>query len=286
MTEDLRFALALGYFEGPSGAVFNTASALDDSKDFNMVVVALDADYKADMFSVYLTAALDNGEDKGLDTNGDGSTKKVDYEGYFVTMGGTYNATDMIAVGGDFFYTSGDDDPTDGNDDSFKTFGGISRPSYNMDETLFPGWFDDETGQATTIGTAGPNTGKPAVPITNNIATASSGTQAGFFPANMLALGAHVDLKPADQTFIQVGGAYMMPLEDVTTDDRGTATTADDKTDDDPYGSSIYVRLQQGIVDGVQLKAVAGYMFVDDGYSSNSTTDDAYRVAMGVFYNW
>jgi hypothetical protein len=102
----------------------------------------------------------------------------------------------------------------------------------------------------------------------------------------MLALGAHVDLKPADQTFIQVGGAYMMPLEDVTTDDRGTVTTADDKTDDDPYGSSIYVRLQQGIVDGVQLKAVAGYMFVDDGYSSNSTTDDAYRVAMGVFYNW
>jgi hypothetical protein len=278
MSEELRFALGLGYFEGPSGAVFNTASALDDSKDFNMVVVALDVDYKADMFALYLTAALDSGEDKGLDTDGDGASDKVDYEGYFVTLGGTYNATDMVSVGADFYYTSGDDDSTDDNDDSFHTFGGISRPSYNMDETLFPGWFDDETAQATTIGTAGAT--KPAVPLSNNLVSASSGTQAGFFPANMLALGAHVDLKPADMTFIQVGGAYMMPMEDVD-------TNGDGSTDgDDAYGTSIYARLQQGIVDGVQLKVVAGYLFTDDGYAPRNASDDAYRLAMGVFYNW
>ena len=279
MTEDLRFALALGYFEGPSGAAFNASgNPVDDNKDFNLVVAALDVDYKADMFAVYFTGAFDIGEDKGLDPDGDGTSDDVDYQGYYVTLGGTYNATDMVSVGADFYLASGDDDPTDDDIDTFQTFGGISRPSYNMDETLFPGWFDDETGQATTIGTAGAT--KPAVGITNNLTSASSGTQAGFFPANMMAIGAHVDLRPADMTFIQLGAAYMAPVEDVDTNGDGSTD------DDDAYGSSIYARLQQGIVDGVQLKVVAGYMFTEDGYTAGNASDDAYRIAMGVFYNW
>jgi hypothetical protein len=276
MTEDLRFALALGYFEGPSGGAFGTT--VDDSKDFNLVVAALDVDYKTDMFSVYFTGAFDIGEDKGLDPDGDGTSDDVDYQGYYVTLGGTYTATDMVSVGADLFYTSGDDDPENNDQDEFKTFGGIARPSYNMDETLFPGWFDDETAQATTIPTAGAT--KPAIGLDNNISSASSGTQAGFFPANMMAIGAHVDLRPADQTFIQLGAAYMAPVEDVDTNGDGSTD------DDDAYGSSIYARLQQGIVDGVQLKVVAGYMFTEDGYTAGNASDDAYRIAMGVFYNW
>jgi hypothetical protein len=276
VSEDLRFALALGYFEGPSGAIIpdsNPDAVINDhSDDFTLVVLALDADYKTDMFSLYLTAAFDSGEDKALDPDGAGVEDGVDYQGYFITFGGTYNATDMVSVGGDFYIASGDDDPTDDDIDTFQTFGGISRPSYNMDEAVFPGWFDDETGQTPTIG-GGPG-------FSNNMVKASSGTQAGFFPGNMLAFGAHVDLKPADQTFIQAGAAYMMPVEDVDGDGDGLIN------DDDAYGSSIYARLQQGIVDGVQLKVVAGYFFTDDGYAPDSKSDDAYRVAMGVFYNW
>ena len=282
MSEAMRFAFALGYFEGPSGAITPASSpdavTTDASDDFSLVVLALDVDYKADIFNLYFTAAMDYGEDKGLDPDGTGVEDSVDYQGYFVTFGGTFNATDMIDVGLDFYYASGDDDPGDDDIDSFQTFGGISRPSYNMDEAVFPGWFDDETGQTPTIG------GGPA--ITNNLVSASQGTQAGFFPANMLAIGAHADLKPADTTFIQVGLAYMMPVEDVVTDDRGTAITTDDKTDDDPYGTSVYARLKQDIVDGVQLKVGIGYFFTDDGYSPSDSSDDAYRVAMGLFYNW
>jgi hypothetical protein len=36
----------------------------------------------------------------------------------------------------------------------------------------------------------------------------------------------------------------------------------------------------------VQLKVVAGYMFTEDGYTAGNASDDAYRIAMGVFYNW
>jgi hypothetical protein len=27
-------------------------------------------------------------------------------------------------------------------------------------------------------------------------------------------------------------------------------------------------------------------MFTDDGYTAGNSSDDAYRLAMGVFYNW
>ena len=273
--EGMRVGFSLGYFEGPSGAPAFTqdrTAVVDNGKDFELYVLAVDVDYKADVFSAYLTAAYDGGSDDGLDTDGDGNVDDVDYSGYFVNFGGTFNATDMIDVGADFYLASGDDDPTDNDIEGFRTFGGISTPAYNMDEALFPGWFDDETGQATTIG------GGPA--ISNNLVSASSGTQAGFFPSNMLAIGAHVDIKPLDKTFIQVGGAYMMPVEDVDSDGDG------EFDDDDPYGTSLYVRLQQDIIDGVQFKFAAGYLFTDDGYTASKAADDAYRVALGVFYNW
>ena len=74
--------------------------------------------------------------------------------------------------------------------------------------------------------------------------------------------------------------------EDVVVDDRGTATTVDDKTDDDPYGTSVYVRLSQGITDGLKLKAAVGYFFADDGYAPNGDDDDAYRMGLGLFWSW
>jgi hypothetical protein len=141
-----------------------------------------------------------------------------------------------------------------------------------MDEAVFPGWFDDETGSAQTLPGGGG--------FANNITSTGGFSSGGFVPNNMFALGLHGDFKPLDQTMIQVGGAYMMPVEDVDGDGDG------DFDEDDPYGTSLYVRLQQGITDGLKLKAAVGYLFTDDGYSNTDESDDAYRMGLGLFWSW
>ena len=78
--EGMRVIFSLGYFEGPSGAPAFTQDAtatVDNGKDFELYVLAVDVDYKMDMFSAYLTAAYDGGSDDGLDTDGDGNVDDV-----------------------------------------------------------------------------------------------------------------------------------------------------------------------------------------------------------------
>jgi hypothetical protein len=239
----------------------------DHDEDVNYFIFAVDFDLSLDIFNFYLTAAQNAGEDKGADA-GDGA----DYKGYLVTLGGTAAVTDMVTAGVDLYWASGDDDPDDGDIDSFETLGGIGRPTYNMDEVVFPGWFDDETATAATFPGGGA--------FANNPTSTGGFSSGGFVPNNIIAIGAHADLKPLDQTLIQVGGAWMTPAEDIDADGDG------DADDDDPYGTSVYVRLQQGIVDGLKLKAAIGYLFADDGYGTTENDDDAYRMGLGLYWSW
>jgi hypothetical protein len=239
----------------------------DSDEDVNFFIVNLDYDLSLDTFSLYLSAAQNAGEDKGANA-GDGA----DYEGNMVTVGGAYTATDMITAGFDIYYASGDDNPTKGDNEAYQTLGGISRPSYNMDEVIFPGWFDDETSTAATL---------PGGGAFNNNTTSTGGfSSGGFVPNNMFAIGLHGDFKPLDQTLINVGGAYLMPVEDVDGDGDGKFN------DDDAYGTSFYVRLSQGITDGLKLKAAVGYLLADDGFEKGDNDDDAYRMGLGLFWSW
>ena len=239
----------------------------DHDKDLDYFIFALDFDLNLDIFNFYLTAAQNAGSDDGADA-GDGA----DYKGYLITLGGAAAVTDMVTAGFDFYLASGDDDPTDGDIDSFQTLGGVGRPSYNMDEAVFPGWFDDETATVTTL----PTTAVAA----NNITSTGGFSSGGFVINNIIAIGAHADLKPLDQTMINVGLAYLLPHEDIDADGDG------DLDDDDPYGTSVYVRLQQGITDGLKLKATIGYLFADDGYAPTENDDNAYRMGLGLFWSW
>jgi hypothetical protein len=141
-----------------------------------------------------------------------------------------------------------------------------------MDEVIFPGWFDDETSTAATL---------PGGGAFNNNTTSTGGfSSGGFVPNNMFAIGLHGDFKPLDQTLINVGGAYLMPVEDVDGDGDGKFN------DDDAYGTSFYVRLSQGITDGLKLKAAVGYLLADDGFEKGDNDDDAYRMGLGLFWSW
>jgi hypothetical protein len=238
----------------------------DPGSDYDLYVISFDGDYSSDVFSVYGDIAFNAGENKQGATNSD-------FKGYAFMAGGTFTATDMITVGGDFYYASGN---KSGNDDTkaFVTAGApTGRNAYNMDSVIFPGWFDDDTA---TILTPGSST----YVSNNNVSSTGLGTNAGYCLNNIWALGVHGDIKPLEKTLIQVGGAYMAFVEKVP-DDVSKPTS-----EDDSLGYSFYARLSQGVVDGLTLKAEAGYFVADDGFTDNSSDDDAYRLAMGLFYSW
>jgi hypothetical protein len=228
---------------------------------FDLYVMSVDADYSTDMFSAYFDAALNSGKNKQL-------ASSSDFKGYALMGGGTFNVDDMITVGGDIYYATGD---KIGNNDTkaFVTAGAPSgRNVYNMDEVIFPGWFDDDTS---TIN------GGLGVANANNISSTGFGTNGGYCLNNIWAIGLHGDIKPLEKTMIQVGGAYMAFVEKVV-DEPGST--------DDSLGYSFYARLSQGVVDGLTLKASAGYFVADNGFTPTSKDDDAYRLAMGLFWSW
>jgi len=241
---------------------FGAGGSGKTGESFDLYVISFDADYSSDVFSVYGDIAFNAGENKQ-------SASDSDFKGYAFMAGGTFNVDDMITVGGDFYYASGN---KIGNNDTkaFTTAGApTGRNAYNMDSVIFPGWFDDDT--ATIAAPGGPSTAG------NNVTATGFGTNAGYCLNNIWALGVHGDIKPLEKTLVQVGGAYMMFVEKVV-DKPGS--------EDDSLGYSFYARLSQGVVDGLTLKAEAGYFVADDGFTANNSDDDAYRLAMGLFYSW
>ena len=243
-------------------------------KGFDLYVLSVDADYGTDMWSAYIDGALNLGKNKQVDP-------ESDFKGWAVMGGGTYNVTDTITVGADLYYGSGRElGETDNKE--FVTAGSPSgRNAYNMDEVVFPGWFDDDT--VTIQAPGGP-------PNTTNVSSTGLGTNAGYCLNNIWAVGLHADFKPLDKTLIQFGAAYMGFVEKVasrTSDGLAPDATLSNVIEkDDSLGGSFYLRASQGIVDGLTLKAAAGYFFADEGFTPHRKDDDAYRFAGGLFWSW
>jgi hypothetical protein len=256
-----------------------TASSDNDVQFWNF---GLDGDYKSDVWSAYLTAAFNAGKRENAFTDPvTGNTEDSDFKGWMITVGGKYNLTDMILLGLDFYYASGRKIDSNGNfsdkdTKDFQTMGGIGRPSRDMDDIVFPGWFDRETANRTTApGVTGS--------LNNVSSTGLTSTNVALVPNNIWAIGLHADFKPFEQTLIQPGLAWMRFDEKVLSQ---TDSLSNPTKKDDDLGFSLYVRASQGITDGLALKATFNYLFTGAAYSPSKNNDDAYKVAAGLFWSW
>jgi hypothetical protein len=254
--------------------------------DFDLVNVVLDADWKGDVFGLYFTGGKNFGS---MDTD----IGSLDFKGWQLEAGGTFDLKPVV-IGVDGYYSSGQKYNKTNDVKSYLTPGVDGRNTYNMDEIVFPGWFDDYS--ATISGTFTGINGSAFNNQTNLTATGMTRTNQGYVPTNIWAIGAHVDFKPLEKTLIQAGGAYMQFVEKVpattTTGLNSTSSGAypvpggDVTKQSDKLGTSLYLRLSQGIVDGLELKAAFGYLFADDGFTPNDKDDNAYKFATGLFWSW
>jgi hypothetical protein len=269
---DLRMAPTKEFALGVAGTYVNTEpnNAVVDGVTgqevkVNLYNVVLDADYKTDLFSIYFTGGKNFGDLKVENVG------KADFDGYILSLGGTVNVQPVV-IGIDAYYASGDKlNSSSNNIDDYVTPGRDGRFTNMIDEVVFPGMFDDD-GPLQQSDIASANN-------TNMRGTGLTATNSQYTPVNIWAVGAHVDFKPLDQTLLQAGAAYMGFVEKVV-------ANASNGKEDDTLGTSLYIRLTQGIVDGLQLKAAFGYLFADDGYAPVANEDDAYKFATGLFWSW
>jgi hypothetical protein len=264
-TKELALGLAGTYVNTePRAAVTSGGVTTAEEVKVNLYNVVLDADFKTDLFAVYFTGGKNFGDIKI-------ASDKADFDGYILSLGGTVNVQPVV-IGVDAYYASGDKlNSSSNNIDDYVTPGRDGRYTNMMDECVFPGMFDDESPTVRTDLASGN--------LTNVRGTGITATNAQYTPVNIWAVGAHVDFKPLEKTMLQAGGAYMGFVEKVIAD----AATG---KQDDTLGTSLYIRLTQGIVDGLQLKAAFGYLFADNGFAPVANDDNAYKFATGLFWSW
>jgi hypothetical protein len=254
----------------------NQDSDFADKNDVDLWIIGVDADYKADLWSAYLTAAFNFGDIEGTFEDAFGNPQDSDFKGWMFSIGGDYNINDMFTVAIDSYVATGNElGDTDAK--SFVTPGIIGRPSYYLDDIVFPGWFDDETTQFRTLQNGGP--------FNNNVSsTGLTGSNSGYTLTNIWSVGAHVDIKPLEQTLIQPGIAYMQFMKSRVEKEAIPGIRGQEIGKD--LGFSAYVRLNQGITDGLALKATFGYLFAGDAFSPVDDVDDAYKFGTGLFWSW
>jgi len=251
------------------------------SSDFNLYNTVLDVDFKTDLFALYFTGGKNFGS---VDIPAGGS---ADFKGFQLEAGATVHVKPVV-IGVDGYFSSGQKYNVSGDVKSYVTVGGDGRNTYNIDEIVFPGWFDDYSATITKNFT-GSSTINPATNFTNLTSTGMTRSNQGYVPTNIWALGAHVDFKPLEKTLLQAGGAYLQFVDDVpskTTTGAPSTSKAQVLQEDKAIGTSLYLRLSQGIVDGLELKAAFGYLFADKAFTPNSSDDNAYKFATGLFWSW
>ncbi|HVO83820.1 MAG TPA: hypothetical protein VMU60_05295 [Syntrophobacteria bacterium] len=255
------------------------------SNNFNLYNIVLDADYTTDLFSLYFTGGKNFGKIESAAGN-------VDFKGFQLEGGATVNVKPVV-IGVDGYFSSGQKWNTLGDVKSYVTPGIDGRNTYNIDEIVFPGWFDDYS--ATITGTFTGINGAPAYNQTNLTSTGLTRTNQGYVPTNIWAIGAHADFKPLEKTLVQAGGAYLQFVDDVPSKTTtgllpAGATVAAQKAQvlqqDKPIGTSLYLRLSQQIVDGLELKAAFGYLIAGKAFTPQENDDNAYKFATGLFWSW
>lgn len=181
----------------------------------------------------------------GYDLVGGGSG---DYKGWMLEGRADFTVSNFVLSAGGF-YTSGDDDLNDNDVDAFVYPRGRS---FYWSEILGLGTLDVNAGGFDTFNSVGQGAYAP-----------------GDGPSNLWMLTAGVRWQAMEKTALTFNYYYIGTSEKVE--------SAPGETDDS-IGHEINFYLDQGIVDGLQLRLVGAYLFADDAFKTIKDDDDAYEV--------
>jgi hypothetical protein len=201
--------------------------------------LGLNADYKADMFSLWGTFIYQTGE---ADTNpfyAGLAFPEYDIDGYLLALGGTMDYN-QLGFHGQLLYATGDNDGADGDIDDFFVPAG---QDYHWAEILGGGIFGDGVRGAWVVNNSG-----------------SWHTITNIFMWNV-----GVTFKPWESV------TFTLDLYDAE-------LAEDDATGNDSLGTEIDGRVTIEIVENLKLDIVAAYLFAGDAVYNGESDADPYEV--------
>jgi hypothetical protein len=229
----------------------NAAGEVTDNDLFNL---GANIGYKTDWMNAYVNFIKNFGSYDYDEYNGDSGSG--DYKGWMVeAMSEFYWEAFTFTLGG--FYTSGDDD----DDDDIDYF--VYPDGYDGAWSVILG-LDDTLDVDTEVG------------FDAEQSVDQGAYYAADHPTNLFVLTAGTSWQALEETKLTFNYYYVMTSEDVVSDENG------DK--DDTVGHEVNFFLDQGVVDGLELRLVGAYLFADDAYKVNNDDDDAYEV--GARLQW
>ncbi len=206
--------------------------------------------YKNDWITAYVNFVKNFGS---YDFAGGGSG---DYKGWMVEAKAHISWENFVfTLGG--FYTSGDDD----DDDDADFFAYPVGRSYYWAEILGEGTLDVSVRGADALGSVG-----------------QGAYYAADRPTNLWTLTAGVAWQALESTKLTLNYYYVATSEDVVSSTDGDT--------DDTIGHEVDFYLDQKVVDGLNLRLVAAYLFADDAFKINDDDDDAYELGAQLLWKF
>jgi hypothetical protein len=246
------------------------------AEDNMLFDLGIDLGYKLDWVSAYLKFVKNFGS---FDALPDVFDQSVDYTGYMVEGGANfYYGPFTFSLGG--FLASGDNFDDSNELDSDGNFRYPRGASHYWSEILGLGTLDATTG-ASPIGTApSPKTGDSLKQAFHN-PPGFNGYQASDEPSNLWMVNAGVAYQALEKTKLTFNYYYIGTQVKVL-------SGFDDRTAEDEFSHSIGHELDfyidQGIVDGLNLRIVGAYLFSNAGYTIANEDNDTWEA--GFKLSW
>jgi hypothetical protein len=259
--------------------------------------VGLSLAYKIDWVNAYLNFVKNFGSFDLLPNSAD---RSVDYTGYMIDGGAnfyygplTFNLGGFLASGDDF---SPNQDDSDGN------FRYPRGASHYWSEILGLGTLDQAVGgsylnpvravpRSTRTGDQLVDAVKlppGRVPGTQNTYPRGNGYMAADVPSNLWMVNAGIAYQALERTKLTLNYYYIGVQEDVTSgfhfNNAGNLILEKDSS----IGNELDLYIDQGIVDGLDLRIVGAYLFASDGYTvlPSDDEDDAWEAGFRLQWNF
>ncbi len=219
-----------------------------DVRGNDLIDLGVNLAYKTDWINAYVNFVKNFGS---YDIVGGGSG---DYKGWMVEARGDLTISSFVLSAGGF-YTSGDDNL---DDNDVKAFVYPIGRSYYWSEIMGLGTLDVNSFGFDTYNSMGQGAYMP-----------------GDGPSNLWMLTAGLQWQAMEETAVTFNYYYI-----------GTAKKVESAPGkkDDSIGHEIDFYLDQGVVDGLNLRLVAAYLFADEAFKAFKGDDDAYE--LGAMFEW
>ena len=268
----------------PTNAIVTAVGGVPLANDNFLFDLGISLGYKIDWISAYVNFVKNFGSFDLLPTLTD---RSVDYTGYMVEgKADIFCGPFTFSLGG--FLASGDNfDPN--NDDEDGNFRYPRGASHYWSEIMGLGSLDQSVGgsylnpvRRDAAGVATPLSTKTGDQLSDNFKNVpgNRGYMAADVPSNLWMVNAGIAYQALEKTKLTFNYYYIATQEKVLSGfgERRNGTFFAET--DNSIGHELNLYIDQGIVDGLNLRIVGAYLIANDAYTVNNKDDDAWEAGM------